>query len=388
MPPLGDDRIVATERWFLRRGIPHFIDGYNAKEDVFTRALPVLSTVFVLEVFFAADTTWVWWQNVAALVAGGLLLGFAYAGFNTMRGRSRWSQPDTIGLLELAAFVVIPALLPLVIGGRWRGALLTVLLNLLVIFAVYVVLLYGVVPMCRWAVVHMWEEVGGILRLMARSLPLVLIFSMFIFLNAEMWQVAADFTPTYFFVAIGVLLLVASTFVVLRLPKEVDALRHFDSWGDVSSSLADAPLEPADAEGLVGDPSPPKLSRADWFNVGLIWWFSQVVQILLVGVVITVFYIGFGVVTVRETTILEWTTDTAVSGLEVPGTDLVVSWELVTVAGFIGAFSALQFAISAVTDETYRDEFLADLVHDVREAFAVRALYLARLAVDRPSRGS
>ncbi len=28
-------RLADTERWFLKRGIPHFIDGYRASEDVF-----------------------------------------------------------------------------------------------------------------------------------------------------------------------------------------------------------------------------------------------------------------------------------------------------------------------------------------------------------------
>ncbi len=381
MTPLASDTVTATERWFLRRGIPHFIDRYNAREDVFTRALPLMSVVFVLEVLVATDLDWVWWQNVAALVAGAVLLAGTYAGVNVLRGRPRWSRPVDIGEPELAAFLILPALLPLVIGGRWRGALLTIGFNLLVLVVLYVVLSYGLIPMFRWAVTHMYEEVGGILRLMGRSLPLVLIFSMFIFLNAEMWQVAADFTPAYFGVSVGVLLLVASTFVLFRLPREVDALHRFGSWFEVCGLLADSPLTADDADGLAEPPTPPQLSRSDWVNVGLIWWFSQLVQILLVGIVITAFYVGFGVVTVRETTILQWTTDTAVSGWGLPGTDLVVTWELVTVSAFIGAFSALQFAISAVTDESYREEFLVDLVHDLRESFAVRALYLARLGV-------
>jgi len=105
------------------------------------------------------------------------------------------------------------------------------------------------------------------------------------------------------------------------------------------------------------------------------------VQVLLVGLLIAAFYVVFGAVTVRSETILQWTTDTSVSGWTPPGTELLITWELLTVAGFIGAFSALQFAISAVTDDTYREEFLADLIHDVREAFAVRALYLAKMGI-------
>jgi len=33
----------ATERWFVRRGLPHAIDEYTATEDVFTRMFPVLA---------------------------------------------------------------------------------------------------------------------------------------------------------------------------------------------------------------------------------------------------------------------------------------------------------------------------------------------------------
>jgi len=268
-----------------------------------------------------------------------------------------------------------------VIGGRAGGAFWVVVINLVVLVVLYVVILFGLVPMSRWAFAHMWGAFGGVLRLMARSLPLVLIFSMFIFLNAEAWQVAADFTVTYFAIAVGVLLSIASLFILLRLPREVDALRRFADWDEVCDFLSDAPLEPEHAAGLSGAPNPPKLTKMDWFNVGLIWLFSQGVQILLVGAAITAFYVVFGTFTVRAATILQWTENTSVSGWEPFGTDLVVTWELVTVSGFIGAFSALQFAISAVTDQTYREEFLAELVHDVREAFAVRAVYLARLGV-------
>ena len=381
MPGLDQQLQDETERWFIRRGIPHFIDRYNAAEDVFTRSLPILSLVFVVEVVLAADFDWLWWQNALALGGGAGLLTVLFVSYNRILGRKAFQRPDDVGVPELLGFVLLPALIPLVIGGRFTGFLLTIAANTALLMVVYVVTLYGLVPMTRWALVHMGGAFGGMARLMARSLPLVLVFSMFIFLNAEAWQVAADFTPGYFALAVGSLLGISSLFILLRLPREVDALRRFDSWDDVSDFLGDAPLDPTDVEGVEGDPDPPSLTRPDWFNVGLIWLFSQGVQIILVGSVISVFYIVFGTFTVRESTILQWTTDTSVSGWRPPGTDLLVTWELLTVSGFIGAFSSLQFAISAVTDDTYREEFLADLVHDMREVFAVRALYLARMGV-------
>ncbi|MCW2605178.1 MAG: hypothetical protein JWN61_3313, partial [Pseudonocardiales bacterium] len=38
-----------TERWFVHRGLPHFIVGYSASGDVFTRALPVLVLILLAE---------------------------------------------------------------------------------------------------------------------------------------------------------------------------------------------------------------------------------------------------------------------------------------------------------------------------------------------------
>ena len=373
-----------VERWFVRRGLPHFIHSYNAAEDVFTRALPVLSLVFVLELVVAADTDWSTGQNVAALIAGvGVMVG-GFALVNRLRGRRAFQRPQDVGVVELSTFVLLPALLPLVIGGRMRGALLTIGFNIVVLIVVAVVLSFGLIPMLRWAATHTMGELGGLLWLMARSLPLVLVFSMFIFLNAELWQVADDFTAAYFWSAIGVLSGVGSLFVLLRLPKEVDALRRFSSWSEVGSALSDSPLEPEDAQHLDDQPDPPKLSKPDWFNVGLVWVFSQGVQIVLVGLLVGLFYLIFGVFTVRFETIDQWTqTDPDV--LWRINDQLILTSEVIRGSGFIAAFSSLQFAVSAVTDDTYREEFLGDLVHDVREAFAVRALYLRLLGVPAAS---
>jgi len=366
----------------VRRGIPHFIHEYNASEDVFTRALPVLSLVFLAEIVVAADTEWGVGQNVLAVLFGIALLAGGYGAVNRMRDRPAFRPPDDVGLVELVAFVLLPALLPLIIGWRVKGFFLTVGFNLIVLAVLYGVILYGLVPMARWAIVESVQQLGGLARLMARSLPLVLVFSMFIFLNAELWQVADDFTGTYFWVSVGVLASVGSLFVLLRLPKEVQALREFDSWQDVCEVLADSPLEPEHADGLAGKPDPPPLTRQDWFNVGLVWVFSQAVQILLVGLAVGVFYVVFGVFTVRSSTIEQWT-ESDISVLWQINERLIISLELLKVAGFIAAFSSLQFAVSAVTDDTYRDEFLGELVDDVRESFAVRALYLARIGVSR-----
>ena len=45
-------------------------------------------------------------------------------------------------------------------------------------------------------------------------------------------------------------------------------------------------------------------------------------------------------------------------------------------AGAIAAFTGLYFAISMLTDDVYRREFLEELTSEMRESFCKRAEYL------------
>jgi hypothetical protein len=89
----------------------------------------------------------------------------------------------------------------------------------------------------------------------------------------------------------------------------------------------------------------------------------------------------FGALAVRRDTILQWTTAGELDPLAafgVLGDEVVVTWEHLAVAGFVAAFSVLQFAVASVTDDVYRSEFHDDVALDVRCVLAVRALVHAR----------
>ena len=78
----------ATEDWFVRNGIPHFIDDFKASEDVWTRAVGFLTLVFFSEMFltFGRDVTG--WQQFVAFLGGiGVIVG-AIVILNRVRGRS------------------------------------------------------------------------------------------------------------------------------------------------------------------------------------------------------------------------------------------------------------------------------------------------------------
>lgn len=370
-----------TERWFVRRGLPHFISDYSASRDIFTRASGFLLFVFVVEMLNALNQNFRWWQNVLAMIGAVAIAVAALAGVNRLRGRRPFQRPDTIGVVELTAFVVVPAIIPYAVGGFQVAQAIDVAVgNLFVLLVVFVVTGYGMVPMTRWAIVQMFHQTRNITNLFVRSLPLLLLFTMFMFFNAEVWKIIDDLPNLFFAIAIGILVVVGSAFVLLRFPRELQAMSTFESWGDIADRAAGTPMAAVATDGLAEPPPVLRLGRRARVNVGLVLFASQAIQILLVTAAIGLFYVAFGMFTIVQTTVEQWTGSDDLEEIarwNLGGHELLFSNELLRTAIFIAAIAGLQFTIAALTDSTYRDEFYDEITRDVRQAIAVRDLYLA-----------
>src|SRR3954453_6769349 len=96
---------------------------------ILNRAVPLLALVFIGELLGAIDLAWSAAANVAAALAALAILLLAIAASNRARGRPFRAVPETVGLPELAGFILLPALLPLIFGGQWRSAVVTALAN-------------------------------------------------------------------------------------------------------------------------------------------------------------------------------------------------------------------------------------------------------------------
>ena len=184
---------------------------------------------------------------------------------------------------------------------------------------------------------------------------------------------ASDFEAPFFWVVMALLMVTGTAFVLLRLPAEVKGVSEFETWSDVVRQVEGTPVAGVEpAEGPVPTTS---LGRAARVNVGLVLVFSQSVQILLVGLIIGLFYVVFGLcspsVRTRSCSGRRTSSD-VITSVTWFGHRVVLTWELVRVSAFIAAFSALQFTVSALTDSTYRREFFEDTVGEIREALAVR----------------
>jgi hypothetical protein len=306
----------------------------------------------------------------------------ALVAVNRVRGRAPLQRPDTIGVPELSVFVVVPGLIPVVFSRQPGQGLEIAVGNLVLLGIVYLVTSYGLVPMMRWAGVQLVKQISNVTNLFVRSLPLLVVFTMFMFFNAELWKIADDIPMSFFAISLGLLVLVGSAFVVLRFPRELGALASFASWSEVATRTVDTPVRDVVLDGLADPPSPAGLNRRARANVALVLFTSQAFQILLVIAAITAFYVVFGAFTVVPSTVEQWTGSESIEQIarwSIGDNDVVLTWELVRTSVFVAAVAGLQFTVAALTDTTYRQEFHEELSGDIRQAFAVRAVYLARV---------
>jgi len=353
-------RREAYERGFRRAGLPLFIEDYSATSDVFTRAVPVLALVFLLQVLNAVDADWPLAANLAA-VAGGLVILLGGIGLvNHSRGRRFWSVPERVGRRELAGFVLVPALLPMVFGAHLLTAISTAISNLLFLGVVYVVVGYGVLSILRWAGRRLVRQLASSTALLARAVPLLLVIVLIAFVNLEMWQMFAAMPDAGLATIAAVFVVLGAGFLLARLPREVRALEREAGAGS------------------------PELDRRQRRNVGLVLFVSQALQVLFVSVLVGAFFVVFGAIAVTETVRIEWIggPGNVLATVDLPGQTVQITEELVRVAAGLAAFSGLYFAIAMLTDSTYREEFLDELTAEMRASFKARTEYLSLAPAD------
>jgi hypothetical protein len=377
--PEKDEAIPATERWFLKRGLPHFIADYSPTRDVLTRAVPLLVLIYLFEVANAPSRDFPIWLDVVAVASGLAILLGAWMLANRIRGRPLLARPVEVGVFEVAVFVLAPPAIPLVFGGQWRSALATAVGNALLLAVIYLGTSYGVVPMTRWAGARTVRELEQVVRLLVSALPLLILFITFIFLQNEAWQITRTLHGAYYWIVLGLFVFIGVGFSTLKLPQEIRVLSEIEDRDTAERRVEGTPAEEL-ARQLRPDErvDPPPLTRRQWVNVALVVLYSQFLQVLLVTVMIFVFLFVFGfvVVTVPVARGFVNASPHVLGSLDLWGRHMVVTEELLRVTGFLTVFSGLYFAVTALTDETYRSEFIGEILEEMRRSLAVRAVYL------------
>jgi hypothetical protein len=349
-----DDRLAEYERGFRRAGLPLLIEEFSASTDVFNRAAPLLALVFLAEMLGAIQLDWSVLANVGAALGGLAILLMAGVALNRARARPSLALPEDVGRVELAAFVLLPALLPLIFGGQWRSAAVTVAANLALLALIYAVVGYGLASIVRWVFARLLSQLASSLALLMRAVPLLMIFSVVLFLTVEVWQVFSDVSAVSLGILVGLFVALGTSFLVARLPTEVRSLEH-----------------EAGSEG-------PELDRRQRLNVGLVLFVSQAMQVLLVSLAVGAFFVALGMLVVDGDVMRSWigSGGNVLVTIHISGHKGVLTEELLRVSGAIAAFTGLYFAISMLTDDVYRREFLDELIGEMRDTFRARVEYL------------
>jgi hypothetical protein len=348
------DQLAAYESRFRRAGLPLFVEDFSASTDVFNRAAPLLGLVFAAELLGAGQLDWSWWQNALAIVGAVAVVLAGIAVLNFAQGRPVRALPDRIGKTELAAFVILPALLPLIFGGQVGSALGTVAANLALLAVIYAVFVYGLLAILRWVLARFAGQIGSSLGLLAKAVPLLAIFALLSFTTEEMWDIFGEISDLAYACVIALFVVLGSAFLSVRVPREARRIEQ------------------------EACPQGPPLNRRQRVNVGLVLFVSQAVQVLIVSLTIGLFFVVFGLLAIDETVRTQWLGDpgSAVLTISFGGESFVLTEELLRVAGGLAAFSGFYFAVAMLTDTTYREEFLEELSDEMGASFKARVEYL------------
>lgn len=377
----ADARLDEIEAWFVERGLPHFVERRPSPASIWARALPLLIVAYLLRSLNVLQVTgdgWTVGENVGAAAFGMFVALATWVVANVVRGRRPFERPRSIGLAELAVFILGPAI-PSVVFGQWSDGVEAVLIGIAVLAALWVITSYGVPSLLHWAWGRTLKQLPLLFNVIVRALPLLLLFTTFLFINAEVWQVAGTLHGLAYVVVLAIFFALGALFLLSRMPGLMRELNHFESWAEIEGLVQGTPAEGARSGVELTDPPEDDRPRPrQRFNIGLVTLFSQGIQITFVAVLLTAFFVVFGVLAIPEATIQGWTTLENVHVLAtftLGGRDLVLSEPLIRVAAFLGAFTGMYFTVQLATDPSYREDFTEDVAPLLRQALGVRRRY-------------
>jgi hypothetical protein len=350
-------RIRELEDGFRHDGLPNLIVDLSASEDIFTRAAPLLSLVFVLEIVNALDVE-AGWTNLLLAAGGAVVLLGGLGLLNLARGRRFFSIPNRVGAPELVAFVVLPAALPVLFSGQWLFGMSTILVNVAIVGLVYLVFGFGLVAIVGWVARRFLSQLRTSATVLVRAVPLLLFFSLVIFFTQEIWQVFTASGVGTYWAAISMFVLLAAVFLSVRLPGVVREIQ---------------------SDSLVGDVP---LRRRERLNLAAVALVSEALQVLFVSAAVWLFYVVLGTLLVSVDVRGIWLGDPGRTLVEVAflGERVQVTYELLRVATGVAAFAGLYYAVTILVDAAYRDQFVDALGEELRDTFARRSEYHELLA--------
>ena len=388
--------VSRVETWLLDQGVPAVVR-YAAGQRIISRITPGLMLIFVSGLgllaarLLSGDLQRPFWEVLAsteftsqqaALSGAVIMLGFgagvaAAVGISRVRERTERSGART-GLVLVAGMVAI-----CLVHGLIATSVAAFLAEL-VTFALLVVVLFlfvrsGVSALLVWAARRAVPRYRDLVLLLTRALPLQLVLVAFLFIADDAW-LAADRLDRSRLVGLMIFFVVAALlFLITQIPRELRSISVELSEEQVRRGCAGTPLERLAGTIDIAIMRKHPLSAKERLNLVLNVMFTQGLQVLSLGLLMFVILVGFGVIAIQQSVIEIWVGRPAepiiVFGLQLP----LITAPLLKVAALVSAFTALQFAVQAVTDAGYRTDFFDDVLGQLSHTLLAREVYLAGL---------
>lgn len=388
MSETDDVLLERTETWFVRRGLPYFIEDRTATDDVFTRGLPLLLVYFVVNLLVVLSSRLqavTVPERVEAGALGVLVLSLLYGVRNVLRRERFFSLPNRISWMEIAAFILIPPVVDYASKHQLQNALIDLGGDVGIVLGIYI-LTSAFFPLVRWALKRLFQELEEVFNLAARALPLLFLFNSFLFISGDVWEFAGgeNMTRTRLWGVVGLFAGFTVMFLLYRLPDEVRKVAAHDDRSTVVEACKGTPMETVSERVILHEGALP-LTRGQRLNVLMVLFVGQFLQVLLLGVLVFVFFICFGKAAISTSLINDWTH----SPKDIPHPAIVFGHALSNYIGisiddrlwqvslFLAGVSAFFFAVSSLTDETYKAQFYQQMNMDLETAIQVRRVYLA-----------
>lgn len=378
-----DELLVRAESWFVRRGLPYFIEDRKATDDVFSAALPLLLGYFVIDLMIVLSLRLTIWQRVGGAALGIALLAGLYMLRNLVKGERAFSLPRRISWIEFGGFVLIPPVVDFATRRKPKVALLDLGADLVAVLLICLVA-SAVFPLARWAFRRTFQELGEVFDLAARALPLLFLFNSFLFISKDVWEFSGEMSRHRLWGVVGLFAVFTVIFLFYRLPDEVRRVAAHDDRTTIVEACRMTPMETVVDRVMLHEGALP-LTRAQRVNVLLVLFIGQILQVLLLGVLVFVFFLGFGKAALSSELINGWTgkpdgtnPQATVFGYKLQDyLHFSVDERLWQVSLFLAAVSAFFFAISSLTDEAYKAQFYDRMNRELETAIQVRRVYLA-----------
>lgn len=335
------------ESSFKKAGLSLLIAGYAPSMETFIKAAPLLGVASMLEMLILSAHGIPWPIVLIACLLSGV--GF------TFLPRLHKHVPTSAIQTQLLVFVLFPVLLSGLLAG-WKSACIVAGINLLLLGIITAGSGYGLFAIFFWTLSNLLGQLKACVGLLSKAIPLLLIFALIIFINAELWETIGQITIGKL-IAISILFLVlGAIFIIAHTPEELENISK-----------------------RVGQKHP--LNRPEKFNIILIFVVGQMFQAILVGAAVGLFFVVLGLLIIEPDTIAHWTGEDPNVLFQIPGLGPITE-QILKVTSFLAAFTTLYFSVAILTDNTYSKEFGDQITEELQTVFSDRDEYLALIEND------